>query len=354
MKTGISDFDKGRDGKNSSLALRLLPSPMHIGPYRLENNLILAPMAGITDRPFRELCKQFGAGLTVSEMVASNPALRQHKRTLLKADYSGETGIRSVQILGTAPQLMADAAKLNVQRGAQIIDINMGCPAKKVCSIAAGSALLRDEALVKRILDAVVNAVDIPVTLKIRTGWDSHSRNAVAIAQIAEDAGIAALTVHGRTRACKFEGRAEHETVKKVKQAISIPVIANGDIDTPEQARLVLDSTGADAIMIGRATQGNPWLFSQINHFIKHGKHIDKPKVTDIHNTLIAHLEKLYSFYGNVSGVRIARKHIAWYFMHFDSLAQDTKNNINRAQCPSQQIALINSAFNFLTIDSAA
>jgi len=326
---------------------------MHIGPYQLKNNLILAPMAGISDRPFRELCKQFGAGLAVSEMVASNPALRQHKRTLLKADHDGETGIRSVQILGTDPQLMADAAKLNAQRGAQIIDINMGCPAKKVCSVAAGSALLRDEALVKRILDAVVNAVDIPVTLKIRTGWDLHSRNAVEIAQIAENAGIAALTIHGRTRACKFDGQAEHETVKKVKQSISIPVIANGDIDSPEQAQFVLDSTGADAIMIGRAAQGNPWLFSQISHFINHGKHLEKPTVTDIHHTILTHLDKLYSFYGNASGVRIARKHIAWYFKHLGS-AQDTQSTINQAQCPSQQITLINSAFNLLTTDHAA
>ena len=327
---------------------------MQIGPYQLKNNLILAPMAGITDRPFRELCKQFGAGLAVSEMVASNPALRHHKKTLLKADQSGETGIRSVQILGTDPQQMADAAKFNAQQGAQIIDINMGCPAKKVCSVAAGSALLRDEALVERILDAVVNAVDIPVTLKIRTGWDMHNRNAVEIAQIAENAGIAALTVHGRTRACKFDGQAEHETVKEVKQSVGIPVIANGDIVTPGQAQFVLDSTGADAIMIGRGAQGNPWLFSQISHFINHGKDIEKPTITDIHSTLMTHLDKLYSFYGNASGVKIARKHIAWYFKHLGSVAQDTKSAINQAQCPSQQITLINSAFNLLTIDSAA
>ncbi|WP_340121689.1 tRNA dihydrouridine synthase DusB [Methylobacter svalbardensis] len=327
---------------------------MHIGPYQLKNNLILAPMAGISDRPFRELCTQFGAGLAVSEMVASNPALRQHKRTLLKADHDGETGIRSVQILGTDPQLMADAARLNAQRGAQIIDINMGCPAKKVCSVAAGSALMRDEALVKRILDAVVNAVDIPVTLKIRTGWDLHSRNAAQIARIAENSGIAALTIHGRTRACKFNGQAEHDTVKQVKQAISIPVIANGDIDTPEQALFVLHTTGADAIMIGRAAQGNPWLFSQITHFINHGKHLEKPTVTDIYSILMSHLDKLYSFYGNASGVKIARKHIAWYFKHLESVAPDTKININQAQCPSEQIALIHSAFNLLTTDSAA
>ncbi|MGZ5050700.1 MAG: tRNA dihydrouridine synthase DusB [Methylobacter sp.] len=327
---------------------------MHIGPYRLENNLILAPMAGITDRPFRELCKQFGAGLAVSEMVASNPALRHHKKTLLKADHSGESGIRSVQILGTDPTQMADAAKFNAERGAQIIDINMGCPAKKVCSVAAGSALLRDEALVKRILDAVVNAVDVPVTLKIRTGWDQNNRNAVTIAKIAENAGIAALTVHGRTRACKFEGLAEHETVKQVKQSVGIPVIANGDIITPEQAKSVLDKTGVDAIMIGRGAQGNPWLFRQISHFINTGQHLEKPTFFEIQRTLLEHLDQLYDFYGNASGVRIARKHIAWYFNHLGSVAEDVKSAINQAQSPSEQINLINSAFNLLTIDSAA
>ncbi|MDP2097678.1 MAG: tRNA dihydrouridine synthase DusB [Methylobacter sp.] len=319
---------------------------MHIGSYQLKNQLILAPMAGISDRPFRELCIQFGAGLAVSEMVASNPALRQHKTTRLKMDHGNETGIRSVQILGTDPQLMAEAALFNAQRGAQIIDINMGCPAKKVCSVAAGSALMRDEALVKRILDAVVNAVDIPVTLKIRTGWDLHNRNAVAIAKIAEQAGIAALTVHGRTRACKFEGRAEHDTVKQVKQTVAMPVIANGDITSPEQAQWVLASTGADAIMIGRGAQGNPWLFSQINHFIQHGKHLEKPTVSEIYDLLMIHLGKLYSFYGSASGVKIARKHIAWYLNHVASITRDSQSNINQAQCPSQQIALINSAFN--------
>ena len=319
---------------------------MHIGPYQLENNLILAPMAGISDRPFRELCKQFGAGLAVSEMVASNPALRKHKRTLLKADLNGETGLRSVQILGTDPEQMADAAKFNAQLGAQIIDINMGCPAKKVCSVAAGSALLRDETLVRKILDAVVNAVDIPVTLKIRTGWDIHNRNAVNIAKIAEDSGVAALALHGRTRACKFNGQAEYETIKKVKQSISIPIIANGDIDSAEKAKFVLDTTGADAIMIGRAAQGNPWLFNQISHFLKTGKVLEKPTDSTIHSTLLNHLEQLYSFYGNVSGVRIARKHIGWYFKHFGSINQDTKNIINQATVPSQQIMLVRDAVN--------
>lgn len=303
-------------------------------------------MAGISDRPFRALCKQFGAGLAVSEMVTSNPALRTHKRTVLKADHTGETGLRSVQILGTDPEQMADAARFNAQRGAQIIDINMGCPAKKVCSVAAGSALLRDEALVKKILDAVVNAVDIPVTLKIRTGWDLHSRNAVTIAQIAEDSGIAALTLHGRTRACKFNGQAEYVTIKEVKQVVGIPIIANGDIDTAEKADYVLAATGADAIMIGRAAQGNPWLFNQISHFLKTGKNLEKPTDTAIHSTLLSHLDQLYSFYGNVSGVRIARKHIGWYFKHLGAISQDTKNGINQATSPSRQLALINSAFN--------
>lgn len=321
---------------------------MQIGPYHLDNTLILAPMAGVSDRPFREICKQFGAGLTVSEMLASNPALRQHKRTLLKADHTGETGLRSIQIVGTDPRQMAEAARFNADCGAQIIDINMGCPAKKVCSVAAGSALLKDEALVKRILEAVVNSVDIPVTLKIRTGWDVHSRNAVEIARIAENAGIAALTLHGRTRACKFNGQAEYETIKQVKQSVHIPVIANGDIDSPAKAVHVLGQTGADAIMIGRAAQGNPWLFKQINYFILHNKLLEKPTVAIIYSTLMSHLDKLYSFYGNESGVRIARKHIGWYFNHLDSISRDVKNTINQASVPSQQIALVNSAFNFL------
>ncbi|MFI3219204.1 MAG: tRNA dihydrouridine synthase DusB [Methylococcales bacterium] len=327
---------------------------MQIGSHTLNNKLILAPMAGITDRPFRELCRQMGAGLAVSEMVASNPALRHHHRTLLKTDFSNETGLRSVQILGTNPQFMAEAAKFNADRGAQIIDINMGCPAKKVCSVAAGSALLKDEVLVKQILTAVVNAVDIPVTLKIRTGWDVHSRNAVEIAKIAQDAGIAALTIHGRTRACKFNGDAEYETITAVKQAVTIPVIANGDIDSAEKAYHVLSSTGADAIMIGRAAQGNPWLFSQINHFLNTGKQLKKPTFTDIHQTLVTHLESLYSFYGNTVGVRMARKHIGWYFKHFDWVDLNIKNSINQAQHPSQQLMLINTAFVLLTTDGIA
>ncbi len=310
-------------------------------------------MAGITDRPFRELCRQLGAGLAVSEMVSSNPALRDHQRTVLKADFSNETGLKSVQILGTDPKLMAEAAKFNVQRGADIIDINMGCPAKKVCALAAGSALLKDEELVKKILNTVVNAVNVPVTLKIRTGWDIQNRNALAIAKIAEQAGIAALTIHGRTRACKFAGVAEYETIKIVKQSVNIPVIANGDIDSAEKAQAVLASTGADAIMIGRAAQGNPWLFAQINYFLNTGKTLKKPTVNEIHWTMLNHLESLYGFYGNRTGVRMARKHIAWYFKHLPFVDSNIKNSINQAEHPAQQLSLINSAFNFLFIDGA-
>lgn len=318
---------------------------MQIGPYKLKNKLILAPMAGITDRPFRELCRQMGAGLAVSEMVASNPALQKHKRTLLKADHSGESGLRSVQILGTNPQQMADAALLNQQRGAHIIDINMGCPAKKVCSVAAGSALLKDELLVRKILDAVVKAVDIPVTLKIRTGWDKQNTNAVNIAQIAEQSGIAALTIHGRTRACKFNGNAEYETIKQVKQIVGIPVIANGDINCAEKATEVLNFTNADAIMIGRAAQGNPWIFKQINQQLKHNKTYKTPALKDIQTVMNIHLEHLYSFYGGVSSVRIARKHIAWYFEHLATFPVDLKKSINQTLNPSHQLAMVNSVF---------
>ncbi|MCX7088387.1 MAG: tRNA dihydrouridine synthase DusB [Methylococcales bacterium] len=310
---------------------------MQIGPYRLANPLILAPMAGVSDRPFRELCQQQGAALTVSEMVASNPALSKSSKSLLRTDFSGETGIRSVQILGTDPQQMAAAARLNEQRGAQIIDINMGCPAKKVCAVAAGSALLRNEELVKRILEHVVAAVSIPVTLKIRTGWDIHSKNALAIAHIAENAGIAALTIHGRTRACKFTGDAEYTTIRDVKQQINIPVIANGDIDSPEKARYVLETTGADALMIGRAAQGNPWLFKQINHFLETGKTLNKPTVNELKQLLLQHLEQLYSFYGTVSGVRIARKHIGWYLKTGGYSLPSDDNHYLYAQTPAQQ-----------------
>ena len=318
---------------------------MQIGSHVLENNLILAPMAGITDRPFRELCRQFGAGLAVSEMVASKPSLQKHKRTLQKTDYRGESGLRSVQILGTNPEEMAEAAQLNKQRGAQIIDINMGCPAKKVCSVAAGSALLKNETLVKKILDAVVNAVDIPVTLKIRTGWDRNNMNAVSIAKIAEQAGIAALTVHGRTRACKFKGEAEYNTIRQVKRSVNIPVIANGDITDVEKAKQVLQITGADAIMIGRAAQGKPWIFNEIKSQLNGCKGYKKPTVNDVQSIVNNHLEKLYSFYGNSSGVKIARKHIGWYFDNLGSVPSRRKTDIYQMLNPCQQRAMVNSVF---------
>ena len=318
---------------------------LSIGPYRLPNRLVLAPMAGISDRPFRTICKSLGAGYAVSEMVASSPDLRDNKKTLLKSEHGGEPGLCAVQIVGTEPQVMAAAAAYNVERGAKIIDINMGCPAKKVCAVAAGSALLRDPDLVEKILDAVVNAVAVPVTLKIRTGWDTNNRNALEIAQIAENAGIAALTVHGRTRACKFAGHAEYETIKRVKQAVKIPVIANGDIDSPEKAHHVLETTGADAIMVGRSAQGNPWLFTQIDRYLDEGKATEKPVASVVFELLLGHLEMLYAFYGDVMGVKIARKHISWYFKHLDSISQDAKDKINQAAQPKQQTMLIKSAF---------
>ncbi|MGR8934085.1 MAG: tRNA dihydrouridine synthase DusB [Gammaproteobacteria bacterium] len=327
---------------------------MNIGPYPLKNNLVLAPMAGITDRPFRELCRQFGVGLAVSEMVTSNPALQTHRRTLLKIDHCGEASPRAVQILGGDPIRMAAAARFNVRRGAEIIDINMGCPAKKVCSVAAGSALLKNESLVKAILENVVDAVDVPVTLKIRTGWDMSSRNAPKIAQIAEQAGIAALTIHGRTRACGFSGSAEYATIREVKNNISIPIIANGDIDSPLKARKVLDFTGADAIMIGRAAQGYPWIFNDIVHFLQHGDLPTPLSLIQIREIVLTHLTKLYSFYGKETGVRIARKHIGWYCDRIGQLHDALKNKLFHADEPARQIALVNDAFAFFnTADTA-
>lgn len=278
-------------------------------------------------------------------MIAANPGLRDHKSTRLKADHDGEKGLCSVQIVGTDPKIMADAARYNTGRGANIIDINMGCPAKKVCAVAAGSALLKDPDLVKRILDAVIYAVDVPVTLKIRTGWDTRSRNATEIAKIAENAGVAAITVHGRTRACRFEGQAEYDTIKQVKLAVNIPVIANGDIDSPEKARFVLQETGADAVMIGRPAQGNPWLFEQIDTFVNQGITTQKPSVLAVFDVLIGHLEQLYGFYGDVMGVKIARKHIGWYFNNIDFENSELRKKINQAVLPTEQIALIRSAY---------
>ncbi len=271
-------------------------------------------MAGVTDRPFRQLCKKMGAGLAVSEMVTSNSLLYGSAKTQRRANHDGEVEPISVQIAGSIPAMMAEAARHNVDRGAQIIDINMGCPAKKICNVMAGSALLRDEPLVGQILAAVVNAVPgTPVTLKIRTGWDKTNRNALTILKIAEQSGIRALAMHGRTRACGYTGQAEYETIAAVKAQARIPIIANGDITSPEKAQQVLAATGADALMIGRAAQGRPWLFREIEHFLATGTHLLPPSVSEIHKVLLAHLEDLYDFYGIETGVRVARKHISWY-----------------------------------------
>lgn len=270
-------------------------------------------MAGVTDRPFRQLCRRLGAGLVVSEMVTSDSRLWNSNKTRLRLDHSGESEPRMVQIAGADPDMMADAARYNVANGAQIIDINMGCPAKKVCNRMAGSALLGDEALVSRILVAVVNAVPAPVTLKIRTGSDPEHRNALTIARIAEDSGVQALSIHGRTRACAFGGQAEYDTIRAVKIATGIPVIANGDIDTPEMAKKVLAYTGADAIMIGRAAQGQPWLFRAIDHYLKAGQKLEEPSVEEVQSIMLEHLDNLYAFYGEYRGVRISRKHLGWY-----------------------------------------
>jgi tRNA-dihydrouridine synthase B len=286
---------------------------MIIGKHKLKNNIILAPMAGVTDRPFRVLCKKFGAGLAVSEMVTSNSLLYGSEKTLRRANHDGEVAPISVQIAGADPDMMAKAAQYNMNRGAQIIDINMGCPAKKICNVMAGSALLKEEKLVRKILESVVSAVDIPVTLKIRTGWDKDNRNAVTIAKIAEDSGIQALTMHGRTRACLYMGDAEYDTIALVKEKIKIPLIANGDITTPEKAKFVLEYTGADAVMIGRAAQGRPWIFREIEHYLKTGTYLTRPTNDEIHETTIEHVKDLYKFYGDNKGLRIARKHISWY-----------------------------------------
>ncbi|HEY4582093.1 MAG TPA: tRNA dihydrouridine synthase DusB [Lysobacter sp.] len=286
---------------------------MRIGPYEIAPRVILAPMAGVTDKPFRLLCKRLGAGLCVSEMTTSDPRFWNTAKSRHRMDHVDEPAPVSVQIAGTVPAVMADAARYNVEHGAQIVDINMGCPAKKVCNAWAGSALMRDEALVGRILDAVVNAVDVPVTLKIRTGWAADARNALAIARIAESAGIAALAVHGRTRDQQYTGIAEYDTIAEVKAALSIPVVANGDIDSPRKAAEVLACTGCDAVMIGRAAQGRPWIFREVAHYLATGEELPPPSLADVRDVLLGHLDALHAFYGEVSGVRIARKHLGWY-----------------------------------------
>ncbi len=286
---------------------------MRIGPFQLDNPVILAPMAGVTDLPFRRLCRELGAGMTVSEMLSSNPLVWNTKKSRDRMEHADEPGIKAVQIAGSEPELMAAAAIHNVEHGAQVIDINMGCPAKKVNKKLAGSALLQHPDLVQSILSAVVAAVDVPVTLKIRTGWDPDHRNGVAIARIAEQSGIQSLAVHGRTRACMYKGHAEYDTIKAIKQSISIPVVANGDVTTPQKAREVLDYTGADAIMIGRGAQGNPWLFREIAHYLATGEILPPPTAEEVSDVVLKHVMRLHQHYGDFSGVRIARKHVGWY-----------------------------------------
>ncbi len=321
---------------------------MQIGPYKLRNQLVLAPMAGVTDRPFRQLCKKLGAGLAVSEMVSCNSALWGSKQTLRRMDHAGEVEPRSIQIAGADPEMMAQAAQFNVERGAQIIDINMGCPAKKVCNIMAGSALLQNEDLVKKILDAVVAAVNVPVTLKIRTGWDPENRNALSVARIAEQAGIQALAIHGRTRACAYKGEAEYETIRCVKQETGLPVIANGDITSPENAREVLEFTGADGVMIGRAAQGRPWIFREIEHYLSTGQLLPGPGVEEIRTIMIEHLYNLYAFYGEYTGVRMARKHIAWYSKGQPDGAA-FRRRVNRVETIDEQLRMTHGFFDSLS-----
>ncbi len=321
---------------------------MRIGPYLIDPPVALAPMAGVTDKPFRQLCKRLGAGLAVSEMTTADPRLWHTAKSLHRMDHTGEPEPVSVQIAGYDPAMLADAARFNVDNGAQLIDINMGCPAKKVCNVWSGSALLQDEPLVARILKAVVDAVDVPVTLKMRTGWDREHRNALTIAHLAEDAGIAALAVHGRTRADRYAGEAEYATIAAVKAAVRIPVFANGDVTTPQQAREVLERTGADALMIGRGAQGRPWIFREIAHYLATGTTLPEPTPDEVGAILIGHLEHLYAFYGELSGVRIARKHLGWY-------AKDRPENAafrqvaNRAETASEQLRLTRDYFAALT-----
>ena len=317
---------------------------MRIGAHALRNGLFVAPMAGITDRPFRRLARRFGAALAVSEMVSARPELRESRKTRLRLDHAGETGPISVQIAGSDPGMLAEAARLNVDGGAEIIDINMGCPAKKVCNVAAGSALLENELLVARILEAVVAAVEVPVTLKIRTGPAPERRNALRIARIAESAGVQALAIHGRTRACAFGGNAEYDTIAEVKSRLRIPVIANGDIRTPEDAKRVLEATGADAIMVGRAAQGRPWLFREIAHFLATGERLAPPPAREIGAVLTEHLDGLYNLYGGEHGARVARKHIGWTVRELPG-GEALRSSVNQLHAADAQRAAVNDYF---------
>ena len=325
---------------------------MRIGSRTLRNNLFVAPMAGVTDRPFRQLCKTFGAGLAVSEMVASNSLLWGSEKTRRRANHDGEVEPISVQIAGADPAMMADAARFNVEQGAQIIDVNMGCPAKKVCNTMAGSALLKDEPLVGQILESVVKAVDVPVTLKFRTGWDTANKNALKVARIAEESGVQLLSLHGRTRACGFSGQAEYDTIRDLKRSTRLPVVANGDITTPEEAKRVLQYTGADGIMIGRAAQGRPWIFREILHYLSTGEKLPPPLVSEIHAVLIAHLHELYSFYGKERGVKVARKHISWYTKGLASSAS-FRHRMNQLESCEEQLSAVNGFFEQLGREDA-
>ncbi len=318
--------------------------PPAIGPYQLPNRVILAPMAGVTDRPFRQLCRKLGAGLVVSEMVTSDPSLWHTRKSRSRLDHRGEPGPRSVQIAGGDPGMLAEAARLNAAQGAQIIDINMGCPAKKVCNKAAGSALLRDERLVADILYAVVAAVDIPVTLKIRTGWCENSINGPRIARLAEEAGIRALAVHGRTREQRYSGYAEYDTIAAIKASVRIPVFANGDITSAGKAAEVLDYTGADAVMVGRGAQGNPWIFREIDHYLSTGQTLSEPSQAERHRVMSDHLTALHAFYGEHMGVRIARKHIGWYLGTRED-AKPLRARFNALEAPGEQLQFVDELF---------
>lgn len=320
---------------------------IQLGHYKLENPLILAPMAGVTDLPFRILCKEQGAAMAVSEMLTADKRLWKTQKSTLRMNYDGEPGIRSVQIAGGDADMLAEAAQLCVERGAQIIDINMGCPAKKVCNKAAGSALLKDEALVTEILHKVVSAVDVPVTLKTRIGWAKDQKNGVTIARIAEDAGITALAIHGRTRACGYTGEVDYQTIADIKQSVDIPVMANGDIDSPQKAKEVLSITGADGLLIGRAAQGRPWIFKEINHFLNTGELLKAPSGEEIMTLLLDHLKALHAFYGDFMGPRIARKHVGWY-LKTQPDSSDFRKEFNRLETADSQLEAIQAHFHQL------
>jgi tRNA-dihydrouridine synthase B len=313
---------------------------LKIGPYSLPSNVVLAPMAGVTDRPFRMLCRKFGAGLAASEMLTCDARLWDTPKSRHRRDHRGEPGPRAVQIAGFDPQMMADAARRNVDAGAEIIDINMGCPAKKVCNRLSGSALMKDEDLVARILEAVVAAVTVPVTLKTRTGWDPSHKNGMRIARIAEDCGIQALAVHGRTRTDMFLGVAEHDTVRAIKSSVKIPVLANGDIDSPARAMEILNYTGCDGVMIGRAAQGRPWIFDEVNFFVETGKLREELAQENVRDIMRAHLEDLYDFYGDETGVRVARKHLSWYFRQHPG-QEALRDRLVRIETPREQLATL-------------